>query len=381
MSTPKPQSTTRRILLAVTGLTPQVVTETLYALACSPQTNGAAWVPDEVHLVTTATGAENARLNLLQGERWFHRLREDYELPPIEFSADHIHVLQDGQGQPLDDIRTQAHNTCAADFITELVRRFTSDPASELHVSIAGGRKTMGYYLGYALSLYGRAQDRLSHVLVSDPYETNRQFYYPTPYDFPIHVRRGEREITVDARYARVDLAEIPFVRLREGLPARLVDGVTGFSEAIARANRGLEPPLLRLCIGTREVYADETAIDLSETEFLVMLWLAERLQGGGGPNANTADEEAAEFLGIARRVLGSMSARYEEIETAIRRCEGCKEDVGRYFQPHKSRINKSLERCLGARPAARYQIAALRSRVGMGYYLPLSVDEVVIES
>ncbi len=42
----------RRILLAVTGLTPQVVTETLYALACRPQT---PWVPDEIHLVTTAT--------------------------------------------------------------------------------------------------------------------------------------------------------------------------------------------------------------------------------------------------------------------------------------------------------------------------------------
>lgn len=379
MSNPKPQSTAHRVLLAVTGLTPQVVTETLYALACSPQANGAAWVPDEVHIITTTTGAENARLNLLQGERWFHRLRADYDLPPIEFNADHIHVLEDGQGQPLEDIRTQVHNTCAADFITELVRRFTSDPASELHVSIAGGRKTMGYHLGYALSLYGRAQDRLSHVLVSDPYETNRQFYYPTPYDFPIHVRRGDREITVDARNARVDLAEIPFVRLREGLPARLVDGATGFGEAIARANRGLEPPLLRLCIGTRTVYADEMAIDLSETEFLVVLWLAERLRANGGPDASTADEEATEFLDVVRRVLGSMSTRYEEIETAIRRCDGCKEDVGRYFQPHKSRINKSLERCLGTRPADRYQIAALRSRMGMGYYLPLSVDAVVI--
>lgn len=155
----------RRILLAVTGLTPQVVTETLYFLACRAES---PWIPDEVHLITTSTGAEGARLNLLLPDGWFHRLRADFQLPDIEFPVSNIHILKDGAGQPLDDIRTPEQNTLAADFITETLRRLTEDPASELHVSIAGGRKTMGYYLGYALSLYGRPQDRLSHVLVSD---------------------------------------------------------------------------------------------------------------------------------------------------------------------------------------------------------------------
>ncbi len=68
----------RRILLAATGLTPQVITETLYALATAEM----PFVPTEVHLVTTATGAENARLNLLLPKTgWFHRLRADYRLP------------------------------------------------------------------------------------------------------------------------------------------------------------------------------------------------------------------------------------------------------------------------------------------------------------
>ncbi len=208
----------RRILLAVTGLTPQVVTETLYALACRADS---PWVPDEIHLITTATGAENARLNLLLPDGWFHRLCADYHLPAIDFPVGNIHIASDADGRPLDDIRSQEENTQIADFITETVRTLTGDgdSNSELHVSIAGGRKTMGYYLGYALSLYGRPQDRLSHVLVSDPYETNRDFYYPTPYERPIHSKRGDKEITVDARNARVELADIPFVRLRDGLP------------------------------------------------------------------------------------------------------------------------------------------------------------------
>ncbi|MBF4102237.1 hypothetical protein INT80_01850 [Gallibacterium anatis] len=45
-----------------------------------------------------------------------------------------------------------------------------------MHVSIAGGRKTMGFFAGYALSLYGRAQDSLSHVLVSAEYEAIQNF-------------------------------------------------------------------------------------------------------------------------------------------------------------------------------------------------------------
>lgn len=50
----------RRVLLAVTGLTPQIVTETLYAL----MREGADALPHEVHILTTAEGAERARLAL-----------------------------------------------------------------------------------------------------------------------------------------------------------------------------------------------------------------------------------------------------------------------------------------------------------------------------
>ena len=41
----------RRILLAVTGLSPQVVTETLYALGVAEQ-GEAAFLPTDIHLIT-----------------------------------------------------------------------------------------------------------------------------------------------------------------------------------------------------------------------------------------------------------------------------------------------------------------------------------------
>jgi CRISPR-associated protein (TIGR02584 family) len=59
----------------VTGLTPQVVTETLYALAVQRQP---PFIPTEIHLLTTAEGAEEARLGLLSADPgWFHRLCRD----------------------------------------------------------------------------------------------------------------------------------------------------------------------------------------------------------------------------------------------------------------------------------------------------------------
>ena len=366
----------RRILLAVTGLTPQIVTETLYALACREQ---APWIPDEIHLVTTATGAENARLNLLLPDGWFHRLCADYHLPAIQFPVENIHILRDAGGKAMDDIRTPQQNTLAADFITETVRRLTEDPTTELHVSIAGGRKTMGYYLGYALSLYGRPQDRLSHVLVSDPYETNREFYYPTPYDHPIHSKRGDREITVDARNAQVDLADIPFVRLREGLPERLRKGQSGFSQVIATANRGLEPPRLILNLADRQAWVDDARLDLGNTEFIFLLWLAERSSRDEAATDWSTPAMVEEFLGVAARVLNTMGGDFERIEKALTWRKPSAIKTAKYFEPHKSRVNRAIEEELGTVAAARYLVTRVREDETALFYLPLAASQIAI--
>ena len=71
-----PASYPRRVLLAVCGLSPQIVTETLYALAADAH---APFIPTEVHLITTQEGARRADLSLLSADLgWFHRLCSDY---------------------------------------------------------------------------------------------------------------------------------------------------------------------------------------------------------------------------------------------------------------------------------------------------------------
>lgn len=379
----RPESYPCRVLLAVTGLSPQVVTETIYALA---RTRVPPFIPTEIHLLTSAEGAERARLALLSDEPgWFARLRRDYALPEIRFGHDTIHVLAARDGEPLADIRTCADNDVAADFITDHVRRHTADPDCALHVSLAGGRKTMGYYLGYALSLFGRAQDRLSHVLVSEPFESSWTFFYPTPYECIIETRDKK---LADCARAEVSLADIPFVRLRDELPRRLLEGAVSFTRVVAAARRALEPPRLELTIGARTAIADGEPLHLSPMEFALLLWFAERARGDDPEVDLGSGKEAEEFLACASRVFGSMSAEYERCERAVRKC---KDDRGplldydrglllEYFNPTKSRLAKTIEGTLGA-GARRYAIERRGRRTASRYALPLSPEQIVIRS
>lgn len=356
----------RRVLLAVTGLSPQVVTETLYALAvAAPE----PFIPTEVQLLTTAEGAERARLSLLhENTAWFHRLRADYALPDILFGPGQIHLLTDADGNPLADLRTPDDNTQAADAITERVRLLTADPDSALHVSIAGGRKTMGFYLGYALSLFGRPQDRLSHVLVSPPYESHPEFYYPTPdsrviYTPPPHNR------PYDTRDARITLAEIPFVSLRHGLPDALLAGQASFRATVDAARAALAPPRLVLDPARRRIQAAGQLLQLPPAQFALLALFAHRAQLGAPPLAAPSKEVADRDWSRLRLAELEQACGFhlpDSVEKAL--TKGVDEA---YFSQHLSRLRKLLKQRLG--PAAGpYRIEdggtkPKRYRLGLG--------------
>ena len=342
----------RRILLVVTGLSPQVVTETLYALAVA---RSERWVPHEIRAITTRQGAESLRAALLgDNPGWFHRLCRDYRLPPIRFDDDCIEVVTDNAGKPLSDIRTPADNERAADVICERVRELTADPSTVLHVSIAGGRKTMGYYLGYALSLFGRPGDSLSHVLVSEPFESCRDFFYPTPEPAVIHTRNGA---TADAREARVTLAEIPFVSLRHGLDDGLLEGSSRFSEVVAAAHRSLTPPELYIDPVARTVLAGGRRFRLPPTQLALLTLFARRVLLGQ-PSLPAPPKDCPD-LEWRRRFLEEYDAILSNEMDDRDRTHGAlaKGMDGSYFSSLKSSLHRSLKRKLGASAAGPYLI------------------------
>ena len=347
-----PASYPRRVLLAVTGLSPQVVTETLHALATAEQ---APFVPTEIHLITTGEGKHRAELALLSDDPgWFHRLCKDYALPPIDFVRDNIHCISDADGHPLDDIRTPADNEKLADLITATVRELTADDNAALHASIAGGRKTMGFYLGYALSLFGRPQDRLSHVLVSEPFESCWDFFYPTPYSKVITTRDNK---LVDTRDARISLAEIPFVRLRHELDPQWLDGDAPFSETVAAAQRALQPPELVIDLQRQSIRAGGIDIDLPPRELALYALFAQRLLDGKPPLP--APSKHAPNIPWAERFLTQYHAiRNGEADDTDRTEDALKHGMdGDYFSNTKSKLHGHLRQALGKTAAEPYLI------------------------
>ena len=55
----------RNILFLVTGMTPQIITETIWALACDENLDD-IWVPDEVHVLSTQDGLNQIRKRLFE---------------------------------------------------------------------------------------------------------------------------------------------------------------------------------------------------------------------------------------------------------------------------------------------------------------------------
>lgn len=366
-----PENYPSRILLCVGGLSPQIVTETLYALTVMGEPR---FVPTEIHLLTTAEGAERARLTLLSDEPgWFHRLRQDHGLPEIRFNLDTIHILRAADGRPLTDIREMADNEAIADAITAKVRQLTADPDSAVHASIAGGRKTMGFYLGYALSLFGRPQDRLSHVLVSSRFESNQDFFYPTPQERVIYT--ADRQ-PLDASAATVMLADIPFVRLRDGLQEALLREGASFSDVVRQAQRNLAAPRLTLDPATCRARCGETTLRLTPISFAWLAWFARRALAGLPPlhwkRIGPAEVEA--FLAEHRAALHDPLADDEHPLITARRAEGIPKE---FFEERTSKLKRELSRALGTKAALSYTVQRQGTEKLAGHALGLEPRQI----
>jgi CRISPR-associated protein (TIGR02584 family) len=358
----------KSVLLNVIGLTPQVVTETLYALRSQGQT-----LPEHIHILTTSEGSQRARLTLIN-DGWLARFYHDYQMPAPDFSERHIHILQQANGEHLADIRSQADNQAMADNITEWIRTLTADPDTSLHVSIAGGRKTMGFYAGYALSLYGRPQDRLSHVLVSTDYESHPQFYYPTPYSQVIYGNDPTRK-PLDTQNAEVMLADIAFVRLRHGLDNALLQGKSSFSDSVAKAQQALGPAHLNIDLKQRFIKAQDTVIKLTPADLAFYSWLLKRQLANQPLPACPSDgaseyDFAKQYLQEYRLINGGMGG-------ADRTIQALQHGMSKsFFEQRKSRINKALQQTL-SQAASAYLISAVGKRPQTRYQIMLDADQI----
>jgi CRISPR-associated protein (TIGR02584 family) len=313
----------REILVAVAGLTPQVITETLYYLT---QKRDPPVAIAEIHILTTQPGRQRLITDLLTPHHGrFYTFCTEYGVDPtsIAFDDRRIHMLTDASGDPLDDIRTAADSAAVADQILSFIRRLTDDPTARLHCSLAGGRKTLSALLGFALQLYGRAQDTLLHVLIREDLEGHPEFFYPRRMPHLIHTRSGQQ---VEAHRVQVEVAEIPYVRLREKLATNLSLMTSGFAPTIDRVQRTLDtlpdlPPLV-IEVAARTLCIGGTQIPLEPMEIVLytQLALAKMQKEGHGDGYLSVKELNARREAMLRRYqqfYGPYSGHVENLRQA----------------------------------------------------------------
>ncbi|MBI4328160.1 MAG: TIGR02584 family CRISPR-associated protein [Chloroflexi bacterium] len=281
-------------------MSPAVLSETVWALAHAKP----PLVPHRVVVLTTLPGRARIEDELFTpvsdygGRSVWQALRRAVLGAGFEKDArlnfDEIRLIARrdpklGRSFPLEDIRTPADNEVAADFILEELRKLTENADTQVIASLAGGRKTMGALLYAALSLLGRPQDRLTHVLVSEPFDDpglSPRFYFPAqPETLHQHPRTGGAH---RGNAARLWLADVPFVRLRELFPKQLGRYPGTFGALVRAYGERIEeisgPPVVAWDDADLSWRVNGVRVVLSAREYAVFAFLLERCREGAPP-------------------------------------------------------------------------------------------------
>lgn len=284
------------VLLAVTGMSPAVLTETIWALAHEPD----PILPGRVIVVTTSDGRRTLERQLfnpepaLNGQVPWEALRQALAAAGHDLNGrlrfgdtgDDIRVITSpdpttGRSRELSDLRHPADNEAAADFLLDQVRSLVENPDCRLIASLAGGRKTMGALLYACLSLAGRETDRLTHVLVNSPFDTLRGFWFPGQAGSPLSDRDGRLH---DPASAQVELADVPFVPLRNLFQRDLGRKAGSFNRLVEDCREQVRKATgegLRLTLERSrcELEVNGLRVRLAPREHLILLFLASRVK------------------------------------------------------------------------------------------------------
>lgn len=206
------------ILISVVGTSPAVLTETVWALAHQKK----PVVPDEIVVITTKRGRESIENMLFGEDKGWERLKTALASEKIKIDkkllfglGSIVSPLSADRNSELEDIASTEENSLAADFFLETLRKYTERPDTQVYASIAGGRKTMSALMLSCMSLLGREDDHVLHVLVNPPFDGYMEptFLFPeanVKYKQP----KGDKK-SYSSKDANIELIDLPFVKMR----------------------------------------------------------------------------------------------------------------------------------------------------------------------
>lgn len=251
-----------------------------------------AWVPDEIHLITTGSDAtRSARILREATPDPLASCPQAESLPqPI------IHQVPGPAGKGLARISTSDEFEASSSFVAELLGRLTRDPLAEVYVALADGASILGHTLGYALSVYGRSQDRL--------------FYFLPPCTSP-----GKKSPANEAPLP--ELINVPFLRVGAILQRpkqEALRNLLDFRSLIALANMELDPSAIQLNDRRYTVSYNSRVVRLAPLRYSLYRWLAQRHLEGRGPASLAEPSILEDFYCCTCQVFGALSPATEKV-------------------------------------------------------------------
>ncbi len=287
ISTPDTQPTippNEHLLIALVGLTPAILTETVFALCQNKDEE----IPDRILVITTKQGRKHLIESLFEQNGWeefLHRLKIEFgaeaikgklRFGPIEDCIRLIPSLE--RDRNLTDIRTLEDNLAVSEFIMDTLRGPCENADVQITASLAGGRKTMGALLLSAMTLLGRFSDQLVHVLVDEPWDRIPGFLFPGCKGLFFHPDTKE---PLDSNAARLTLAKVPFVPLRYIFKEEIGKSTGNYKHLIERLRRqaaGIETKThIEIDLKRGRVKISDIVIPTSNKEFAFYATLAQR--------------------------------------------------------------------------------------------------------
>ena len=249
------------ILILALGTTPQLVTEAIYALYKSRPTV----IYDEIFIITTSVG-RNMLKKFLIDENKLAAMSKDMGVKFTVKNNSFI-VPKYDNGVELDDIKTSSDNQIIANSIVSLIKEKTGTASNRIHAFLSGGRKTMSFYMGIAMELYSRPWDKTYHILVSEQFESNKDFYYK-----PVKNKQiisGENTLNTDD--AEIMLIDLPMIRLRNKIKMDISDFKTALEYGQKEIDTSITQPSLKINLRNRQIFIDNyIAIELTPIQLMV---------------------------------------------------------------------------------------------------------------
>ncbi len=371
----------RHLLLAVIGLSPQVLTEAIYALFAEGRP------VDAVHCITTARGRAEI-LNTLLAPR--NSPLDDFcrqygvDRKALDFGPESVELLYRQGGEPMDDIASEEDNAIVLRACLEAAHRYTADPGTVVSFLVAGGRKTMTSCLTLAAQCYGRSCDRIYHVLVSPEFEGCRSFWFPPrePEHLELRNERGE-PFFMSTASAQVTLVPIPFFSARDLLDPALLDRPREPADLLQSLVRS-KPESLEVLPDEGKVRYGRMEADLPPACMALYLFFVERKLACPRASCGSCRDCWLEVTELVDSHADRIAGLYRSLPMARTfdgRGEGSIVCLSKEaFRSFKAKINQRLRACLGQKMAAEAGISRMGRRPDSRYGISLDKSRMRVD-